>query len=226
MIAYDPTPLRMKLLSWTEATRKTRFGWLIPNSLATDRRFASAELAVHGFQLLGPTASPAIPELESLATPPHSPAAASRAILALQAIGEPALPALGRLSLDPRTRSEAMLAIVQLGSTGVQVDPLLNRFLQDADQDSWLVLYGLRNFPVDRALPTLTNALLSPKPRVRQYAAETIARLGKDGRCAIPVLIQTAQDTNAEVRAKAIETLSILAPEMFVTNTTPTTSHP
>ena len=113
-----------------------------------------------------------------------------------------------------------MTAIVQSGLNGVPVEPYLTRLLEDSDQDSYIVLYGLRRFPAGFALPILTNALIDPRPRIRQYAAETIGLLGKDARCAMPILFQTVQDTNAAVREGAIEALHYLAPEMFVTNKT------
>lgn len=218
MISYEPHPFRLKLLKFAQEARQTRIRPLIPESFATDRLAADADLAVKGFRLLGPIASPAIPELERLAGPSHSFDVINRTIDALGQIGQPALPALRRLSKNQPTRLPAFVGILQVGRRGVPITTELQEIINQGDMVAEMAVHALNRFPATNAVPILTNLLSHPASRVRKAAAENLPWFAADARCAIPALCEMVNDTNADVRAAGLDALRHLAPEMFVTN--------
>jgi hypothetical protein len=94
-----------------------------------------ADEAVIYFRMLGTDGSPAIPELEALATDPNRGRSAGRAVEALGEIGLEALPALARVTtnLQATTRLAALLRINCLGSNAAPAAPLVFACLEDAD---------------------------------------------------------------------------------------------
>lgn len=221
MLSYDPHPIRTKLLNAAARARMTQIGRLIPASVAVDRRAENAELALLGFRLLGPVASPAIPDLERLAGPKHSPAVIKRAIDALYGIGPAALPALTSLSTNLPARHDAAMAIMMIGATGVPITEELAAIAEPGDSTAGMAVSALRIFPATNAVPILTGLLSHPKSRVRKAAAGTLMDFSSRARSAIPALYATVNDVDVDVRQQGLRTLHYLAPEMFVTNSTP-----
>jgi HEAT repeat protein len=64
------------------------------------------------------------------------------------------------------------------------------------------------------AAPELTRTLASPDPRVRQLAAEVLARIGPEARDSVPQLIQLARNEQEDerVRKAAIWALGQIGP--------------
>ena len=218
MIGYEPSPLRLKLMKLAEQARQTRIRRLIPAPFETDVGAAKGDLAIAGFHVLGPIASPAIPELERLTASPHSSDVANRAMDALGEIGQPALPALRRLCKNQPTRLRAFVAILTIGRGGVPITTEIEEIITQGDTVAEMAVHALNRFPATNALPILTNLLTHPASRMRKAAAENLPWFNPAGRCAIPALCDTVNDTNADVRAAGLDALRYLAPEMFVTN--------
>lgn len=218
LISYDPSPIRLKVLWWTRKLRQTRCGFLVPAQWTVDRRESLADLAVEGFHLLGPTVSGAMPELERLAKPPHGVTASRRAIQALCGMGPSALGPLGRLAEDPTRCEDAVLAILEMGAKGAHVNDVLGRVILEPNRYCSLPVFGLRHLPASNAVSILAIALHSPSAQTRKEAAEIMVVFGNEARNSVPTLVETLHDPDPGVRSAATQTLSILSPEMFVTN--------
>src|SRR5579859_7809565 len=126
-----------------------------------------AGLAVNAFRLLGPTATPAILDLEKVAQS-SSGETGLQVVLALRFIGTNALPALDRLCTNSNTRTAAVAAVVEFGGKGAAIQPLSAEILGAGDTATEHAILGLRNFQLVSALPILTNALQHPKAPVRK----------------------------------------------------------
>jgi hypothetical protein len=180
---------------------------------------ARARLAANGFRLLGPTASPAIPGLESAAQRSDSRESCLEAILALRFIGTNALPALGRLCTNSNARDVAVGAVMEMGAKGASIQPFSAEILGPGDASTERAIQGLRNFQPANAIPILTNALQNPNAHIRKLTVEVIRQFGVQARPAVPALTERLYDKDEHVRQATIDLLRGLAPEMFVTNT-------
>jgi hypothetical protein len=186
---------------------------------------ARARLAVNAFRLLGPTASPAIPALESAAQRSDGREASSAPILALRFIGTNSLPALGRLCTNANARDVAVAAVTELGAKGAAIQPLAAEILGPGDTSTERAILGLRSFQPADALPILTNALQNSKAPIRKLSVEVIRQFGVQARPAVPALIERLYDKDDGVRQATIDLLRGLAPEMCVTNSPAHVAH-
>ncbi len=177
-----------------------------------------AFLAATAFEILGPTASPAIPALELLATTCTNDETCSRVVWAIHCTGSNSVPALARLTTNDYTRIHAVVALTDLGAKGVMVQPILVKAMNKGDIASTIAVSGVRNWSSTNAIPLLTNVLHHPKVSMRKVALETIYGFTREAQPAIPVITECLYDPDPEIRHAAADILRRIAPEMFVTN--------
>jgi hypothetical protein len=90
-LRYEPSQTKTEIMGFLKRMRASAYGRWIPPSLTYDHGVPPAHV---GFNVLGPAAAPAIPELEQIANDARNPRPAARALMALSAIGPAALPAV------------------------------------------------------------------------------------------------------------------------------------
>ena len=176
--------------------------------------------AVIYFRMLGAEGSPAIPELEALATDPRRGQSAERAVAALAEIGTEALPALARVTtnMQAKTRLAALVQINCLGTNAAPAAPLLLECVGDAD---WRIagntaeIAGKLRFRPATSVPAIANLLYRPEPFLRRVALLALAELAKDARPAVPSLKDALNDSDFGVRLEATNALRRIAPEVL-----------
>ena len=193
--------------------------WLV--HMLEEDSSSRSKLAINAFRLLGPNAALAIPALEQIGSTAAKPEAASAVLQALHYIGKEALPALEQLSTNPVCRLGAAAAIVEIGKGGVAIQLIFAELVKPGDTAAEMAVMGLRNYPSTNALPLLTNVLTHPQPGMRKTALGVIRQFDAQARPAVPAVIDRLYDPDQEVRNTAVTVLSQVAPEMFVTNSTP-----
>jgi HEAT repeat protein len=169
-MSYKPAtnrfPICNQLPKWMLGSRPMQY---LLRDDATAGRAWDAELA---FGALGPTASPAIPELSRLAALSKSPVRRDSAISALASLGKPAVPSLAALLSTP--------------------DPAVSRAVM-------LRLSDLETNP--RAfVPLLVQNLGHTNSFVATTSARTLAELKLDPEMVVPALTRCLQDPRREVR--------------------------
>jgi HEAT repeat protein len=65
-----------------------------------------------------------------------------------------------------------------------------------------------------RVLPALVTAVRDPDPRVRQWAAWALGRVGRRGKAAVPALTALLQDEDDKVRETAAKALARIDPRL------------
>jgi hypothetical protein len=179
-----------------------------------------ADEAVIYFRMLGGDGSPAIPELEALATDPTGRKSAGRAVQALGEIGLEALPALARVTTNVQatTRLAALLRINCLGSNAAPVAPFLLVCLGDAD---WRIagnaaeIVGKLRCQPETSVPGIAKLLGRPEPVLRKVAVLSLAEFGQEARAAVPSLLDALHDPDFGVRLAATNALHGIAPEVL-----------
>lgn len=184
-----------------------------------DRR----ELGALGFQLLGPSAAPAIPALTNLLDDPR---VALYAASALGSIGPPAalelLHAMSHTNDEVRATTAAVIARVEHPDESAVVDALL---VSIKDSNSYVRQISLRSLSLMtnqhlRVLPVLLQNLDSTDPRIRGICLWGLSRAGTNAVFAIPSILRLLNEqptTLAAGRALAkidlplaVSTLSVL----------------
>lgn len=215
-IRYETPPWRKKLSS---AIRKINTkAWVAFRDKKADR----AKGARLGFEILGPQASPAIPELTKLMKGTNVDITIN-AFYALHATGIEALPVL----LEVLTNGPACLrlhtAVIfrtmrQLGTNASVVVPVLIEQLQDKDPEvaaKAAAMLGVLGVEPALAVPALTSSLLASETYVRCSAVYALARFGDQARSAVPSLLRALDDSDRSVREAATNALRQIAPEVF-----------
>jgi HEAT repeat protein len=175
------------------------------------------------FQILGPQASPAVPELAALLRATNRPDIASEAAACLAAIGPAGAPALVEALGNPRLPScryaafefssadpaifgtNAALAIPALAQLAVDTDSELARLAIRA--------LGRINRQPQLTVPALIVALHSTDNMVRYDAARSLMWVGGSARSAVPALLQCFNDPDWGVRSITTNALLSIAPE-------------
>jgi FOG: HEAT repeat len=178
--------------------------------------------AAYGFLVLGPAAKPALPELISMLNDP-APEVRLMAAFAIGKLGPdaaPALPALQRLitnslSANPSRKfspDERALTAYALGAMGSAARPALpqlellrkdsNVFVRAHAEAAFFKISGT-------GLDVILDSLKDPS-NSSNWTLLAIGFLGTNGAPAIPLLIPALQNTNANVRDKALAALSAI----------------
>ncbi len=189
----------------------THGGFWIP----ADGRRREAALA---FEVLGPVARPAVPQLENALT--NSPAGPKDAALALAGIGPEGYAALTRTIVNWQANNDwpGMCAVWALaahhasapGMIDAIVGVVTNRSSSEAGMSCW-ALGELRQEP-QRVVPLLIASLQSSNSEPRWGASLGLANFGTNAASAVPALIQALNDSDATVRTRAQEALKTIDP--------------
>jgi len=188
-----------------------------PGQRAADR----AACAWNALHILGPQASPAIPELFRMMADPKSPFIALDATMALGEIGPEALPALLAVLTNKQAavRGQAVTSIGAMRGLGTNASlavPVLLGCLRDRDEDlaaSAASSLGRLATEPGRVVPTLAGSLQHPAPYVRRKAAAALGKFSQGARAAVPSLIEALKDSDSSVRDEATNSLLKIAPE-------------
>ncbi|HYG36693.1 MAG TPA: HEAT repeat domain-containing protein [Clostridia bacterium] len=148
-IAYDPTTRRQKTTAWAKRLPKPLRQSSIMRPLLLDQDEFRANAATTALCVLGPEASPALPELTRLMNQTHTRQVSRRALWVLGHMGAVGLQPLMSVINDPQ-HPNRMFAIDYLTDLGTNALP---------------------------AVPALTKCLEDPDPAVRLRATNALARL-------------------------------------------------
>jgi HEAT repeat protein len=218
------TPLRREMVDLSQ-----RYDWLRIHP----QHFQDIQMkAAYGFLVLGPAAKPALPNLVSMLDDPASEVRllAAFAIAKIGPDSAPAIPALQRLitnsvsanaqrkfSTDDRALpAYALGAMCPAGRMALPQIELLrkdsNLFVRATAEAAFIKISGTGLDAILEQLKDLSNSTNW------LFAAQAIAFLGTDGARAVPSLIPALQNTNASIRANALDALSAIhmAPEITI----------
>jgi HEAT repeat protein len=180
-----------------------------------------------GFNILGPVASSAIPELNRVANDPSRNESRFRAIRALGYIGKETFASLLEIAegQDNRSRQEAAIEIVDLYRAGVDIEPAVPSLLlidhataQFQKAHPGLDLYFASSSLWER--PTvfasyLTNCLHHTNSTVRFEAVERLGWARAYAALTVPALRKSLEDPDVLVREEVTNALHRIAPEEF-----------
>ena len=162
-------------------------------------RFRSID-GVIAFQILGPMAEPAIPELARILTNEGTCGEAARC---LTAIGPAAVPALSNavVTATNRVRIAAITALGELGPVAKPTVPLLIQIVRTGDP--YLADFALRTLAevetnADTLMPLLVERLADTNTALG--AAYGLARVGTLG---LPILLQALTNDDRKIRLAA-----------------------
>jgi hypothetical protein len=147
---------------------------------------ARNRLALDGFEILGPEAAPAVPELTRIMSQAGSMRLWSQAARALGFIGEDAFPslvlALRAKPADWRHDTALMGVILNMQERGIDISRLVPAILQSAadtnsviSSGAWLTLEQLRLDKMTNYLPVFVASLSDSNEVVRACAATFLA---------------------------------------------------
>jgi HEAT repeat protein len=152
-------------------------------------------LATRGFEILGPQASPAIPELARILNHPKASwYLKSQVLEALALIAQEGLP-----PADTKVLDRALVKCLQAS------DPVSAANVAD-------VLGELAIEP-GFVVPALACAFASTNGQLRASAACSLGQFGKEARVALPGLLEALNDQDDAVRSDAVTALQQIAPE-------------
>jgi HEAT repeat protein len=186
-----------------------------------------AGFALKGFEVLGPTASPAIPRLNRLLGDRYSPAVHQRVVMALVHIGKAGIPALVAM-LGDRSRPDRRQAALALGrlasefrtNAGPAV-PILVSCMQDKDVElaaQAAITLGELGLDPQISVPALVRGLEHADFKVRIASLECLGVFGRDAQIAVPALSRAFSDPEPFVREVATNAMRRVAPEVLATN--------
>jgi peptidoglycan/xylan/chitin deacetylase (PgdA/CDA1 family) len=158
-------------------------------------------LAVGGFQALGPAAKPAIPKLLAIGSAPQFSLYASECLCA---IGPDAVPALTNLFTQPSRQIFVLRTLGMLGLVATNAEPLVASAAYNADQvvaDTAILALGEMGEAAAPEIPHLQEMLLQTSHSAS--AAYALARLGK-----LEPLILALTNKSANIRFTAANALS------------------
>ena len=201
---------------------------LIPSHIAANKtisRLISVPVSQKArgiFVVLGPQASPAVPELAALLDATNNADIIRDAAYCLAAIGPAGVPplidALNKPQL-PCCREAALIlgrngptdeTSFALGTNVVQAVPKLAKLASAKDSTlakaAIKALGHIRMLP-ETALPAITNSLASTDPAIRQASIRALARFG-----AAASMLPALNDADEAVRRTATNCLSLIAP--------------
>lgn len=192
-------------------------------SLLGAKREESSWQALSAFEILGPEASPAVPDLERMMKNSKATPTWNLATLALGYIGKDGLPALIAALSDPSQSNRwriigAIGSIRNLDSNDRRAVVVLIKYLNDSD--ALLATTAARSLgslalQPDLVVPALTKVFEDPKSRLRLVSALSLGKFGEQARPAVPALLEALRDPDRVVRAVALNTLKEIAPDIW-----------
>ena len=168
------------------------------------------------FAALGPSARPAFPALTNLLLRPET---ASVSASALARIGPEAFGPLTRALESPlaEVRAAAAGALGTMPGDLATIIPALQKALTDSDKfvriNAVISLGLIAETKPEAVLDDLIRGLRDSSPSVKIFAADFLARLGGDARCAVPELVNMAEGLDRLASGKAVSALKQIDPE-------------
>ena len=179
------------------------------------------------FQMLGPEASAAVPELVRTINKGKAPRflapVSDRAMYALSCIGKEGLPPLMEMLADPRSpyRRRAVYAIKDMNhqpEVALPALPLLIESLNDTDSEvasAAAMALGNLAMVADTSVRALAGSLQNPDDYVRRCAAESLEKFRENARAAMPALLNALRDPDDAVRRAVTNALEQIAPDIL-----------
>jgi hypothetical protein len=186
------------------------------------RNVRPAILGLRGFEILGPTASPAIPDLVRIMKGTNF-SLAAYAMDAICMTGSKGFPVL----LDVLTNRQAYARrlhfglVTVMGRLGTNVSvmaPEVIEALKSKDPETVATaatMLGEMRAEAKLAVPALTNCLQSLDAQIRLHAVYALGKFGPGARSAVPCLIECLRDPNQSVHEAATNALKRVAPEVL-----------
>ena len=186
--------------------------------------------AVLGFEVLGPKAAPAVPELARIAKYSNNRYSQEWAMDALRWMGKDGFPPLLAALDEPRTKTLAAYRIGQMPDNHVDISAafpgllLIDRHtrqgIEQAEKAGTMPKYydPLYVMPYEGSpflIPGLMNCLHHTNSDVRAEAARALGSLYDKARPAVPALKEALDDRVIAVQEAAIEALEKIAPEVL-----------
>lgn len=182
---------------------------------SSDENYNYPSWALHGFEVLGPTAKAAVPDLVALLGK-----RGNFPDLALAQIGPDAIPALTdvlRTNRDFRVRRGALEALSYMGTNAEPALPCLLLCLKpgpdgrEGETAGTLAEVG-RNRP-ETVIPALIGALTNSTGYGAAAIADALSVFGGAAKAAVPGLLAAGKDREAYVRTRAAAALQRISPE-------------
>jgi HEAT repeat protein len=212
-IQYEPSAWKIKLNKLSAVILDRQ---LFENQLASARKRAiRAGLA---FEILGPEANTAIPDLIRIMNTSTKGFTNLRAARALGWIGKEAIPPLiGILkSGQPKAQCNSFSALARMGTNAIPVLPVMIQCLGGGDEKvvaSAIWALGELHLQPDLVVPALTNFLMNSQPALQVCAANALSRFGPEAQIAEPLLQRLLSSSESKVRVSATNALLKIAPE-------------
>lgn len=193
--------------------REILLEWVAGRQLRAGRAF-------WGFVILGEAARSAVPDLERVAHGADRLSAAA-AITALGYVGPEGLrPLLSMITNSAfPLRKEAMGSLSQMRYLGANAHPAIVLLIQSlGDPDlAPAAADGLGRLRLESeiSVPALAQCMNSTNPQLRMWGALSLGRFGGSARAAVPGLVKTLDDPEADVRREATNALELVAPEVL-----------
>ncbi|HWW01083.1 MAG TPA: HEAT repeat domain-containing protein [Candidatus Acidoferrum sp.] len=218
-IAYEPSPWRKKaqglfgkLPSWIARSRP------VTALLSYGDATARSQNAMQAFEVLGPLAAPAIPELTRRISLTNSPDARNRALAALAHLGAQAVPIMARVLSNPADAKSmwVLFCVEAMGTNAQPLLPILVKNLQHPDcelaEDNAYILGSLK-LDAPLIVPALIACLQDPRRDLRMEAPYALSKFGNLARQALPALTNALCDPDPDVRRNAASAIAAIAPE-------------
>jgi hypothetical protein len=238
-IGTNALPCLVKWIQYGRPAWKDRIAGLVlkTRSKMLARWYMNAERlrfeAIRGFEVLGPEAAAAVPQLAKIVNSSRGGFSQRWALDALSHIGKDAFPTLLAALENPETDFIAADCICQMAKHGVDISPAIPTFLLMDRQTDELVkrleqpnartlhpgyYYVLSTLLFENRpflIPALTKCLHHPNNDVRIEAAKALGRLGQDARPAAPALREALDVRVIAVQEAALSALEKIAPEVL-----------
>jgi hypothetical protein len=232
-IQHEPTQWRGKLRG---LLARLPYNWSLRMSdrIAHPRSERLAFGTYEAFGILGPRATPALPDLCRFMDATNAPETSVRATAILRFLGTNALPALLAVMQDPRhpRRRQAVASLGSMRDIGdaakLSVPAIIacTRETNDENLAFWATraLGSLKAVP-ELSVPALVSCLQRTNARLHVEAADALAAFGPQAIGAIPALTNAVADSNQDVWDSVMTALHKIAPDTF-TNVPPPPPRP
>jgi HEAT repeat protein len=184
--------------------------------LSGEREELHARAGACGFEILGPAAVPALPELERMALDGKHPNRSGRAIAVLKSMGKDSVPALVRIVIAPNStnRFQVFQILGSMGSNAAPAVPVLTELIKNKDVDiAAEALKTLDALRLSSATVIPAIAELVEHPRLHYLAVSTLVDYGEEARPTIPRLVQCLTNIDHDIAIMAARALGRLGLE-------------
>jgi HEAT repeat protein len=220
-ISYEIPAWRYQLFGTATKSRFFRSQAMVKRLLG-EREFR-ADLARIGFEILGPDARQAVPELVALMNSSGTPHAARKATFALGHLGGDALPplmtAFTNQALPSSFRCTPGRAIALSPSLRTNAGPLVPAVVQclkvkdRAVATTAVLILGDWTSKPAVAIPALAESLQDTNANFRATTLWALGLFGQSARSAVPVVLDALNDPVPIVREAATNALLKISPE-------------